>query len=173
MLDEVDFSSSVALLAPLIDEWRDALVPADVVLEANSPYAAGYEWMYAYERGTRRRLARALGRPLGALERRLFGTDGVVSEGLSNAFLHGHSRDASRPIEVRWAVSRKGVASAITDSGGGFDVARRLASLGRGGTYFQVAGNGLLSFARQKGVSVAFARGGSELHILALFAQAG
>jgi anti-sigma regulatory factor (Ser/Thr protein kinase) len=169
MFEEVDYALSVAVLAPLVEEWRDSVVPAVVQLVPNSPYAAGYEWMYAYERGVRRRLARALGRPLGAWERRLFGPDGAFSEGLSNAFLHGHLRDGLRPIDVRWAVSRKGLAAAIADSGGGFDVAAQLAALGRGGTYFRVAGNGLRSFAQPRGISVAFARGGTEVHIRAMF----
>jgi hypothetical protein len=171
---DVDYSSSAARLAPLDDEWCDSVVPAGVEVVADSPYAAGYAWMYAYERGVRRRVARALGRPLGAVwERRLFGADGVVSEGLSNAFLHGHRRDGSLPIQVCWAVSRKGLAALIADGGPGFDVTRCVGSLRGGRAYFHVAGNGLRTFARSREVVVSFARGGRELHAFALFVHDG
>jgi hypothetical protein len=171
LFSNIDFASAVAEIAPLLDEWRDPVVPASVESSPNSPYAVDYAWMYAYERGVRRRLERALRRPLGVWQTRLFGQDGVVSEGLSNAFLHGHQRDGSRPIEVRWAVSTKGVAAAIADLGPGFDVPARVRSLERGYGYFNVAGNGLKTFARSEEIHVAFRNGGRELHLLALFSR--
>jgi len=63
---------------PLLTSWVDTVVPRDVELVPNNLYIAPYAWMYSYEKRLRVRLEVALGRPLHALERLLFGSDGRV-----------------------------------------------------------------------------------------------
>ncbi len=164
MLGEAHFDSSLEMLAPLGDEWRDSLVPDTMAIVADAPYSSAYAWMYAYERLARRRLAKALGRPLGGWERRLFGPGGVFSEAASNAFVHGHRRNGGLEIAVRWAVSRKGMAFSIANQGPGFDAKDVLRAFNRRAVYYHVAGNGLRAFVQAPDVVVAFSDCGRELH---------
>lgn len=169
MIVDLDFTDCGNRLAPLVATWSDEVVPQRIELLPHSSYSSRYAWMFAYEKGLKRRIERALGHPLGAWERRLFGADAPFSEGLSNAFLHGNRHDPLRTIEVRTAVSRLGLAFAIHDDGDGFDVARAFAALNSGKAYFQVAGNGLRTFAVDSHVSAAYTDGGRSLILFAPF----
>jgi len=151
---------------PLLGEWVDEVVPGRVEALSHSAYSPVYAWMFAYEKGLKRRIQRTLGRPLGPWERRLFGADGALSEGLSNAFLHGHKRDPSRVIRVACGVGRLALTFAVTDGGTGFDVGATVARATSGGAYFHVAGNGLKCFERTPGLEVAHTNGGRTLHLL-------
>lgn len=161
-------------LEPVLERWVDAVVPREVEPVPNNLYAATYAWMYAYERRLRDRLERALGYPLRAAERMLFGTDGVVSEGLSNAFVHGHGRADDLPIEVECRAARRGIGMSIRDRGPGFDVDRVLDSLNKGRGYFRFAGNGLRAFDRNQWVVASWGLEGRELNLrVNLFCGAG
>jgi two-component sensor histidine kinase len=121
--------------------------------------------MYSYEKQLKYRIEDVLGRSLGELERDLFGADGVLSEALSNAFVHGHRRDQYQAIEVACQVGENGLLFSIRDQGQGFDLMRAMAELARGGTYFHMAGNGLRALAQKPGVIASYDNGGSVLHI--------
>ncbi len=119
------------------------------------------------------RVEEVLGRRLGALERILFGADGVLSEGLSNAFVHGHRRDPKRAIRVVCRVGSWGLAFSIHDHGEGFDVQEAMAKLSRGGSYFHLAGNGLRALMGARGVVASFEDGGRVLNIKVAFDHSG
>jgi len=153
-------------LHPVAEQWVDTVVPRDVELLTDHRYSPRYAWMYAYEKRLKRRIEQALGCPLGPRERGLFGPDGVVSEGLSNAFVHGHRRDGRLPIEVGCAVSPGGIGLTIRDRGAGFDVAATVAKAQSAGAYYHMAGNGLRVFLERDDVLAAFSLGGAQLNLL-------
>ncbi len=165
MIVERAYSELCCDVIPVLAEWTDEVVPDLVELFADHHYAPNYAWMYAYEKRLKYRIEEVLGQPLGGLERILFGPDGVLSEAISNAFVHGHHRDPSRPIRVGCRVGTRGLLFSIGDQGKGFDVTKVLTALGRGGAYFHVAGNGLQTFDKTPGVVVSFADGGRTQHI--------
>jgi hypothetical protein len=150
----------------ILDEWRDEVVPGAVEPLPHGHYSPVYAWMYAYEKALKRRIERIRGRKMALpTERRLFGPDGAVSEGLSNAFLHGHKRRPDATITVRCCVGRRGLLFSIRDQGRGFDVTSALEGLQKGHGYFHMAGNGLRSFAGD-GIEAGYADGGRTLHLL-------
>ena len=147
----------------LIAAWDDAVVPGEVELLPHTHYSPMYAWMYAYEKKLKRRIEKTLGRPLGQLERALFGQDGAVSEALSNAFLHGHRRDPARVIHVSTQVARPMLLVSVRDSGPGFDVPAALGAMEHGGTYFHMAGNGLRCLATSDRIQAAYTNGGRTI----------
>jgi Histidine kinase-like ATPase domain len=161
----LSFDALCRPLEPLVARWMDAVVPQQVEPVPNNLYSSTYAWMYAYERGFRDRLEHALGRPLGAAERVLFGTDGVVSEGLSNAFVHGHGRAENLPIEVECRAAWCAIGVSIRDRGHGFDVDQVLDALSRGRSYYRFAGNGLRALDRNPRVLASWGGGGRALYL--------
>lgn len=169
-----DFDAMAASLQPLLAGWADLVVPREVTLVSNPRYSPRYAWMFSYERKLRDRLCEILGRKSSAVfERVLFGADGVVSEGLSNAFVHGHGRDPLRPIRVRCVVSENGLAVSITDQGPGFDVPSTVRMVEEEGRYFRQAGNGMRAFFDREGVTVSYDDGGRTLNIRYNLADGG
>ncbi len=146
-------------------EWTDEVVPGEVELLPHANYSPRYAWMYAYEKSLKRRIEKTLGRQLGAHDRRLFGPDGAFSEGLSNAFLHGHKRDSGLAIRVSCSIQPRELAFVIRDGGGGFDVESAVQALRRGGTYYHMAGNGLRCLAESPEVAAAHSEGGRALYL--------
>ena len=162
---DVGFDQLCRPLEPMLTSWVDTVVPRDVELFPNNLYIAPYAWMYSYEKRLRVRLEIALGRPLHGLERILFGSDGVVSEGLSNAFVHGHCRSDRLPIEIECRAAVRGIGLSIRDRGCGFDVERVLSGLNGGRGYFRIAGNGLRALERDPRVLASWDAGGSTLNL--------
>ena len=72
------------------------VIPAHCPHQPNSPYRPGYDWLFRYER----ELARALAPWVARHRHELFGVEGIISEALSNAFVHGHGRNPSAPIGI-------------------------------------------------------------------------
>lgn len=145
-------------------EWRDVVVPEKVELIGNNRYASGYAWMFSYERVLKRRIEEALTRRLDRdEERRLFGENGVVSEALSNAFVHGHRRSLEMPIIVTCSLGSTGVVISVRDHGDGFDVADVLSGLKGGGRYYRVAGNGLRAIDGAGEIAAMYDEGGRRI----------
>lgn len=170
MANDDGISAYLTRLKPLLADWTDRVVPEAVELLPDCRYAPAYAWMYSYEKALKRRLEAALGRPLGVWERVLFGSDGIFSEGLSNAFVHGQRRDPRRPIAVRAAVSRRGLAFSIRDRGPGFavdDLLRQAARQGSG--FYHFAGNGLRALLACDNLSFSYSEGGRCLNLLLSF----
>jgi len=156
-------------IAPLAATWRDIVVPRDVEILPNFRYSPVYAWMYSYEKRLKYRIEEASGRPLKGTERRLFGADGVVSEAISNAFVHGNGRRDDLPIEIVTLVGMAGLAFSIRDCGEGFDVRKTISAVARGGAYFKCAGNGLRALNDHDGVVAAYTEGGRVLNLLVLY----
>lgn len=152
-----------------VASWTDEVVPNGVEPLPHGSYSPVYAWMFAYEKRLRSRIEKALGRRLGSLERRLFGPDGAFSEGLSNAFLHGHRRNPSLPIRVSCTVGRTGLSFAIRDGGPGFDASGALEALEKGASYFHMAGNGLRCFVEASEIVASHIDGGRTLCLLVPF----
>lgn len=171
MLARLSFEEARERTLPALADWTDRVVPAEVSGSPSHQYSPAYAWMYAYERQLRRAIEHALGRKLGPLERALFGPGQPVSEGLSNAFVHGHRRDASLPIEVRVVVGRHGLCLAIRDQGRGFDAAAAIEALEKGRAYFRIAGNGLRALRERPDAVASFSDDGRTLLLLFPFAH--
>jgi signal transduction histidine kinase len=124
--------------------------------------------MFSYEKTLKYRLEEVIGTPLGEVERLLFGADGVLSETLSNAFVHGHRRDTSLGIEVAVGIVENGLRLSVRDQGPGFDVESALERLESGRAYFRIAGNGMRCLLERPEVFVAWSNEGREVHLLVM-----
>ncbi len=148
-------------IAPLIDEWCDEVVPQQVDLLSSNHYAPAYAWMFSFEKRLKYRIEDVLRRPFPiTMERLLFGTDGLLSEALSNAFAHGHDRNPELAITVSCAVGRRGLAYSVSDLGDGFDVEQVVARVTSGGGYYRYAGNGLRVLSACDTVLASYSDGG-------------
>jgi len=166
MIVDLDWQAMRRRVGSLAAEWCDTVVPAAVEVLPDSLYTPAYAWMYAYEKGLRDRIEKALKRPLGRRERELFGPDTALSETLSNAYVHGHGRDPSRPITVRCLVGRSALGFSVRDGGEGFDVATKLAQVRCDGGYYRMAGNGLRVLVTSESVEASFEDGGRTANVL-------
>ena len=173
MITDLSPDAALAKIGLLRGHWIDEVVPRDIAPHSSATYAPAYAWMFTYERNLRRRIEAVLGHRLGRLERFLFGPGGVLSEGLSNAFLHGHQRRTDIPITVECAVGSSGLVFVIADRGPGFDVKAALTRLRRGGTYYRIAGNGLRALVASHNVEAGFGDQGRQLILLIPLAGAG
>lgn len=160
IVDPLSMDELLAPIAPVLAEWTDEVVPAAVPVISDHRYKPDYAWMYSYEKTLKYRIEDALGRSIGSLEKALFGVDGALSEVLSNAFVHGHRRDPSRAITVFIVVGERGVVARVQDQGPGFDVQRVVRLAKDGGTYFQLAGNGLRTLLQRRDVTAYFSENG-------------
>ncbi len=152
-------------IAPILTEWRDIVVPSNVELLPNFGYSPAYAWMFSYEKRLKYHIEEAAGRKLGTYEQALFGADGVFSEGLSNAFVHGHRRDPDVAIEITTTVGLAGLAFSISDQGVGFEVESTVAAALTGGSYFNYAGNGLRALGERTDVIAVYANYGRTLNL--------
>ena len=131
------------LLRPVISEFEELVIPEKVELLQNNAYSQNYAWMYSFEKKLKYRIEKLLRNKLTySQEKILFGPGGAVSEGLSNAFAHGHRKRTDLPISVWAAVSLVGLGFAIEDKGPGFDFEKTLADFQKGSSFFHIAGNG-------------------------------
>jgi len=166
------FRSAVATLGddfirPIKAAWRDVVIPGEVELLRNYSYSPMYAWMYSYEKRLKKRLHTEAGRLPIAIERSLFGADGGFSEGLSNAFLHGHGRDPRLPIAIDVKAGSRGLLLAISDQGSGFDFETSILRAERGAHTFRIAGNGLRGLVANPDVYAWYADAGRTLLLLA------
>ncbi len=154
---------------PVLDQWKDVVIPRDVEIMPNFGYTPDYAWMYSYEKRLKYRIEACCRRRLGSLERLLFGEDGVFSEALSNAFVHGNRRRTDLPIEIVTVVGKRGLAFSIGDSGDGFDFEATLEAVARGLVYFKCAGNGLRALHNREDIVASYAGNGRILHLRVLW----
>jgi hypothetical protein len=166
MLLELTVARALQLIGPSEILMAEDLVPARFPLAPNSPYRHGYDWLYHVER----RLIHELKPWLAAHRLVLIGEHGLLSEGLSNAFCHGHGRDPQRPIHMTIRVGEAGVLVEIRDTGPGFTVRRTLQRFHAGKAYYSVAGNGMQRMAESQDFGVFFNSSGNAFHLLHLFA---
>lgn len=159
--------SIVEHLQPVISIFEETVVPQKVELLPNNTYALNYAWMYSYEKKLKYRIEDLLGNKLVyAQEKILFGAGGAVSEGLSNAFVHGHKKDNRKVIKVWVCVAKKGLGFVIRDNGKGFNYETILKQYQSGQPFFSIAGNGFSRLFTSEGFSACYQKAGTQLCIL-------
>ncbi len=163
------FEEMVDAISPVVGRWQDVVVPGEVELLPNNRYSPRYAWMFSYEKRLKYRIEELLRRPLKELEHHLFGSDGAFSEGLSNAFVHGHRRDPAKALEICCATGRRGLAFSIRDQGPGFDVAHQLELARRGAARYHFAGNGMRVLAESTEIQAAYEEEGRQLDLMVRF----
>ncbi len=157
-------------LFPVISSFEEHVIPSQVELLPNNTYALNYAWMYSFEKKLKYRIEDLLCYKINYdQEKVLFGTGGAVSEGLSNAFAHGHKKDIDLSILVWVSVSKKGLGFSITDQGSGFDVETILNQYQKGEAFFNIAGNCFPLLFSSKDFFACYQRNGTQLCILYLF----
>lgn len=144
---------------------EEVVVPASFPPHSNSPYRAGYDWLYQYERDIVRFLT-----PWFAFYRyELIGEKGILCEAFSNAFCHGHQKDPRRPIKLKVFQGRQGMLIQIADDGPGFYVKKVIRRYLNNQRYYSTAGNGIHLMAASKHFGIFFNRSGTNFHLLYLF----
>jgi hypothetical protein len=160
IVEPLSMAELAADIMPVVAEWTDEVVPGDVPPISDHRYTPSYAWMYSYEKRLKHRIEEALGRSIGRLEAAMFGADGALSEVLSNAFVHGHRRDPSRPIVISVTVGEGGIVARVQDQGPGFEIERIVGAANDGGTYFRFAGNGLRTLLQREEITAYFSDNG-------------
>lgn len=166
MLLDLTAERALQLIGPSEVLMDEDIVPARYPTAPNSPYRRGYDWLYHVER----KLIRLLKPWLGDHRLVLLGEHGLLSEGLSNAFCHGHGRNPQSPIHLTIRLGEEGILVEIRDTGHGFDVRRTLKRFHAGKAYFSVAGNGIQRMAESQGFGVFFNTHGNAFYLMHLFA---
>lgn len=146
MIDEtLTWLTASAQTGPRLRELVHEIVPANVATPPNCPYPKSYGWLFLYEQRVKAAIRQAWGvKRISQLA--LVGEDGILSEALSNAFVHGHQRNPRRSIYVTGVVGAAGLAFAVADQGTGFDVQHSLKLAAERREYYRQAGNGLRAF---------------------------
>lgn len=154
----------------LIDEPRlirtDRIVPKAFPPCPNSPYAAGYDWLFLYER----RIAAFLETWLKPFRWELIGQRGIICEALSNAFFHAHAKDPGKLIILRVLLGKAGIMVEIEDSGKGFPVGRVYESYFNNRRYFSSAGNGFRLMAENPHFGIFYSPAGTIFYMMHRFA---
>ncbi len=140
----------------------DRIVPEQCPEISHSPYRPEYGWLFWYER----RLAGFLEPWLDKFRHQLIGESGILCEALSNAFYHGHRKDAYTPIRVQVFRGRCGLLVRIKDRGAGFDVAAVYDKFRTGSNYYTLAGNGIRLMGRSRIFFIYYTGGGTTFNLL-------
>lgn len=146
----------------------EVIVPAAVHLLSHAPYRPEYAWLFTVER----RLGRIVEPWLSEYRNTLIGPGGLLSEALSNAYCHGHRRDASRPIAVWIAVGELGLLTRITDDGPGFDFQQVVSGFEHKKNYYHNAGRGVARAYTDKQFTVFYTDEGRCFNMLRRFGGA-
>jgi hypothetical protein len=168
MLADITLEEARELIGKHSIVFSETVIPREVDLLPHSPYRPEYSWLFPLER----RLGRLLDQWLSHYRKDLIGPGGLLSEALSNAYCHGHKRNAKMAIHIRIAVGEQGLLICIEDSGEGFDfheVARTFASKR---LYFHNAGRGLLRAIKVQDFAVFFTDKGRTFNLLYLNGKA-
>lgn len=144
---------------------EECLVPADSPPCPNSPYRHGYDWLYRYER----QIAAILEPWLKKQRYDLIGEKGILCEALSNAFFHGHGKDAQMCIQVSIYQGGHGLLVRIADSGKGFDIANVYRRYLHRRLYYTSAGNGIRLMVNSQSFGIFYSPSGSTFYLLYLF----
>ncbi len=154
-------------LQPVIAVFEEHIVPNEVELLQNNTYALNYAWMYSFEKRLKYRIQDLLGYKLSySQEKKLFGTGAAFSEGLSNAFVHGHKKDTRLAMMVWVSVSKKGLGFSITDQGTGFDFDSTLQKYKSGKSFYNIAGNGFPLLFHSQDFLACFQKNGTQLNLV-------
>jgi hypothetical protein len=145
--------------------YKERIVPSRQPRPHRCPYSLQYRWLFGFER----RLAAKLSDWLPDCYEHLFGTGGLISEALSNAYCHGNRRNPDRPIWVRVYDGPFGLMVEIEDSGRGFDHERHTHQRSEANrTCSRDTGLGLRAMLKNAEFGVAYYRGGRVFRLVHL-----
>ena len=159
MFEEMTIEMVLERISPwkLILSW--SIVPKEFDTVKHSPYRPGYDWLFTVER----KLFRLIEPRILEIDDGLIGPGGVLSEGLSNAYCHGHNRNPSLPIKLDVYDGSVGIVITITDTGMGFDWKNTLDEMVRGKMFFHCAGNGFRIMNKIQHVKINYDNRGNTL----------
>jgi len=144
---------------------EDKIIPNDFPACPNSTYAAGYDWLFVYER----RIAAFLETWLKPFRYELIGQRGILCEALSNAFLHGHRKDPAKIIALRVLLGKAGILVEVEDGGRGFAVKAVYDRFRNKRPYFSSAGNGIRLMAENPHFGIFHSPAGTIFYLLHRF----
>ena len=154
-------------LQPIITIFEEQVTPSKVELLPNNTYALNYAWMYSFEKNLKYKIEGFLKNKFRyTQEKLLFGAGGAVSEGLSNAFVHGHKKDIHKTITVWVCVSKKGLGFVISDKGEGFNYHTIKERFTGGEPFFSIAGNGFTQLYKAEKIAACYRNSGKSLYLV-------
>ena len=162
MIVQMDLAEALREIEASVATAEHIVVPASVEPPSHNPYRPEYAWQFAFER----RLLRTHREQLERYRDQLIGNGGLLSESLSNAYVHGNQRDISLPIVVTLFAGKGGYLLRVANSGKGFDVDGTLARFRSNVRYFHVAGSGLRHLASSAQFEAFFSTDGRAVHLL-------
>lgn len=144
---------------------EDQVIPGHFRPCRDSPYGAGYDWIYRYER----KIAHLLEPLLKSHYAEMAGEKGLLFEALSNAFYHGHHKNPLKPIIVSVLLGRKGLIVRVSDCGKGFNVKKIYKHYEKGKRRFSSVGNGIRLMASSPCFGIFYNQKGTAINLLYLF----
>lgn len=167
MLLDFDFDQACDFLESTEIIREDQVIPGHFRPCPESPYGAGYDWLYRYEL----KIAAFLQSRLQSLPSDLIGEKSLLHEAMSNAFCHAHHRNMLKPINVRFLLGSQGFMIRVTDWGKGFNVQKTYKHYHRKRRYLTSVGNGIRLMAASSRYGVFYNQKGTAFHLIYLFEQ--
>lgn len=165
MLLYINLEYALSCIGTIKKEKRDEVIPSQVKPVNNNLYKKDYMWLFSYERT----FARFLDSWLQKYRDHLFGIKGIISESLSNAFVHGNRRETNKKIEVSVFIGTLGLIISIKDQGTGFDIDTLHKKHKKGKRYYTLAGNGTKLMFSSKIFGVFYSKSGNTCNFLYFF----
>jgi hypothetical protein len=146
---------------------EDRVIPGHFRPCPESPYGAGFDWLYRYELKIATFLEPWLKSPLSDL----IGEKSLLHEALSNAYCHAHHRDPLKPITVRVLLGSQGLIIQVNDCGKGFNVQKVYKHYRKKRRYLTCVGNGIRLMAASSRCGAFYNQKGTAVHLLYPFHQ--
>lgn len=144
---------------------EDQVIPGHFRPCMDSPYGAGYDWIYRYER----KIAPFFEPLLKSHHAELAGEKGLLYEALSNAFCYGHHKNPLKPITVSVLLGRTGLIVRVSDCGKGFNVKKVYKHYEKRKRRFSSVGNGIRLMASSPCFGIFYNQKGTAINFLYLF----
>jgi hypothetical protein len=159
----IDEAGEFIEFAEIIKE--DKVIPGHFRPCPESPYPAGYDWLYRYEQT----IAEFLEPTLKSHPDDLIGEKSLLHEALSNAFEHAHHHDRLKPITVSVLLGDKGFVIQVADCGKGFNLQKVYKHYRKKRRYLSTVGNGIRRMAEAHQYGVFYNSKGTQVHLLYMF----
>lgn len=152
----IDFIESPELIR------EDQVIPGHFRPCPESPYGAGFDWLYRYEL----KISAFLKPWFKSHPSDLMGEKGLLHEAMSNAFCHAHHRNPLLPITVRVLLGEQGLIIRVKDCGKGFNVQKVYNHYRKKRRYLTAVGNGVRLMAASPTYGAFYNQKGTEFHLL-------
>ncbi len=161
MLVDIELDSALRSLVEPHVKLKDQVIPTLQPALPTNCYRSEYAWQHSYERSLMKR-ARDW---IGGQRDELIGASGLLSETLSNAYVHGNQRDPCRPITVELFVGQRGYLLRVAQSGLGFDYREVVGRYRRRAHYYNIGGNGIRKLDTNQYFCAFFGDDGRAVHL--------